>query len=103
MNDRPDYDVGDLVVCVTTDLIDCGPVRHLGKFTTKGRVVRVQKIRRGRFDNGAPLPCTCKVVVADGVEVGLVQRFRKVDPLPDSLTSLLASEPTREKVQLTAR
>ena len=89
MTGRPDYDAGDLVVCVRTERLDSPDL---------GRVF-----------------CVLAVVSPDandptwGAVVGgrmsqhwsgsfLADSFRKVDPLPDALTSLLASKPVRERI-----
>lgn len=88
MMDRPDYDAGDLVVCeppTDTRLPLTGEL-------VRGRVYRVSRLWfafdywRAWVDGASPH--------AVGWYAG---SFRKVDPLPDALTSLLASTP-REQV-----
>lgn len=105
MSGRPDYDVGDLVVCVDASRMECtgglvGRTIHTGELVTRGRVYRVYGMASGvlQFGPDAGRCCGCLVARLDSGAQGHVARFRKVDPLPDALTSLLATEPVREGV-----
>lgn len=91
MSGAPDYSVGDLVVCVKLNRPDkCG--------ARIGGVYRV-----ARLVPSVLLPGIWRVEL-EGVRPPLgypgynADRFRRVDPLPAALTSLLTSKPAREGV-----
>lgn len=94
MSGRPDYDVGDLVVCAPVgDNIDGMP--------PIGSVWRVTRLAPP--ESKADIAVDMWAVTIDGYAppAGYTAfdagDFRKADPLPDALTSLLASKPVRER------
>ena len=99
MMGHPDYDAGDLVVCVDdVPRVGCHPfnVIDLAQLNV-GKVYRVSRL--GILRDGDVF---CTLVEVQNVHPLLfgffASRFRKVDPLPDALTSLLASKPVRERI-----
>lgn len=81
---RPDYDAGDLVVCVDIGVIRCnGGQEHRAfarNIVRKGRVYRVEAITPDV--NGVVPPCGCLNVKLEGGLIGHPARFRKIDPKP---------------------
>ena len=99
MTGCPDYDAGDLVVCVdVVPRVGCHAfnVIDLARLNV-GKVYRVSRLGISSYGD-----VFCTLVEVQNVHPLLVGfmacRFRKVDPLPDALTSLLASKPVRERI-----
>src|SRR5687768_16206553 len=70
-----DWQVGDLAVCVNTDVIECEALLHVGSDAIReGMAVRVTR--------AALAPCGCVELHWDGAPEygGLAERFRKVRP-----------------------
>lgn len=90
MSNRPDYDAGDLVVCV-----DASPRSwSRGNLLKRCGIYRIRSIYFWKDNEWAAV----LEERLDAPEGFLAVRFRKVDPLPDALTSLLASKSVRERI-----
>lgn len=87
------FEVGDLVVCVTTGVIKCphGIEMRGDDLPIKGAVVRVMDAYLGKMDEGPQAGEACGCVYLSGAGwFGGALRFRKLNDEPDN-ASLIAS------------